>query len=126
MYSYPTSSLKNQRVQCCEELLKLFRKHGHGFLGSNMLVQDESWFYWESSERRQVWVEHENHDFPYAAETKTIVTNSTSADHINGRNDHPLSFPVEKRAIRTMPLKFLSYLKYFLSYRDILDHYGTT
>ncbi|QQP56266.1 Hypothetical protein FKW44_000868, partial [Caligus rogercresseyi] len=32
---------KTQRV-------KLFQDHGEDFLGSHLLVQDESWFYWDS------------------------------------------------------------------------------
>ena len=48
---------KTQRVKCCKDLLKLFRDHGEPYLGSHLLVQDESWFYWESAERREVWVE---------------------------------------------------------------------
>ncbi|QQP53313.1 Histone-lysine n-methyltransferase setmar-like protein, partial [Caligus rogercresseyi] len=45
---------KTQRVKCCQDLLKLFQDHGEDFLGSHLLVQDESWFYWDSAERRQV------------------------------------------------------------------------
>ena len=48
---------KTQRVKCCQDLLKLFQDHGEDFLGSHLLVQDESWFYWDSAERREVWVE---------------------------------------------------------------------
>ncbi|QQP53423.1 Uncharacterized protein FKW44_005904 [Caligus rogercresseyi] len=48
---------KTQRVKCCQDLLKLFQDHGEDFLGSHLLVQDESWFYWDSAERRQVWAE---------------------------------------------------------------------
>ncbi|QQP37615.1 Uncharacterized protein FKW44_017937 [Caligus rogercresseyi] len=33
---------KTQRVKCCQDLLKLFQDHGEDFLGSQMLVQDES------------------------------------------------------------------------------------
>ncbi|QQP37437.1 Histone-lysine n-methyltransferase setmar-like protein, partial [Caligus rogercresseyi] len=36
---------KTQRVKCCQDLLKLFQDHGEDFLGSHLLVQDESWFY---------------------------------------------------------------------------------
>ncbi|QQP40986.1 Transposase [Caligus rogercresseyi] len=46
---------KTQRVKCCQDLLKLFQDHGEDFLGSHLLVQDESWFYWDLAERRQVW-----------------------------------------------------------------------
>ncbi|QQP53344.1 Uncharacterized protein FKW44_005798 [Caligus rogercresseyi] len=46
-----------QRVKCYQDLLKLFQDHGEDFLGSQLLVQDESWFYWDSAERRQVWAE---------------------------------------------------------------------
>ncbi|QQP57301.1 Uncharacterized protein FKW44_002233, partial [Caligus rogercresseyi] len=46
-----------QRVKCCQDLLKLFQDHGEDFLGSHLLVQDQSWFYWDSAERRQVWAE---------------------------------------------------------------------
>ncbi|QQP58201.1 Histone-lysine n-methyltransferase setmar-like protein [Caligus rogercresseyi] len=48
---------KTQRVKCCQDLLKLFQDHGEDFLGSHLLVQDKSWFYWDSAERRQVWAE---------------------------------------------------------------------
>ncbi|QQP53580.1 Uncharacterized protein FKW44_006105 [Caligus rogercresseyi] len=48
---------KTQRVKCCQDLLKLFQDHREDFLGSHLLVQDESWFYWDSAERRQVWAE---------------------------------------------------------------------
>ncbi|QQP42116.1 Histone-lysine n-methyltransferase setmar-like protein, partial [Caligus rogercresseyi] len=33
---------KTQRVKCCQDLLKLFQDHGEDFLGSHLLVQDES------------------------------------------------------------------------------------
>ncbi|QQP53969.1 Transposase [Caligus rogercresseyi] len=46
-----------QRVKCCQDLLKLFQDHGEDFLGSHLLVQDKSWFYLDSAERRQVWAE---------------------------------------------------------------------
>ncbi|QQP34758.1 Uncharacterized protein FKW44_022750 [Caligus rogercresseyi] len=45
---------KTQRVKCCQDLLKLFQDHGEDFLVSHLLVQDESWFYWDSTEWRQV------------------------------------------------------------------------
>ncbi|QQP51711.1 Transposase [Caligus rogercresseyi] len=48
---------KTQRVKCCQDLLKLLQDHGEDFLGSHLLVQDDSWFYWDSAERRQVWAE---------------------------------------------------------------------
>ncbi|QQP38540.1 Uncharacterized protein FKW44_019136, partial [Caligus rogercresseyi] len=48
---------KTQRVKCCQDLLKLFQEHGEDFLGSHLLVQDESRFYWDLAERRQVWAE---------------------------------------------------------------------
>ncbi|QQP52228.1 Uncharacterized protein FKW44_004316, partial [Caligus rogercresseyi] len=32
-------------------------EHGEDFLGYHLLVQDESWFYWDLAERRQVWAE---------------------------------------------------------------------
>ncbi|QQP42349.1 Uncharacterized protein FKW44_016975 [Caligus rogercresseyi] len=48
---------KTQRVKCCQDLLKLFQDHGEDFLGSHLLVQDKSWFYWDSAERRQFWAE---------------------------------------------------------------------
>ncbi|QQP36428.1 Uncharacterized protein FKW44_021529, partial [Caligus rogercresseyi] len=41
---------KTQRV-------KLFQDNGEDFLGSHLLVQDESWFYWDLAERKQVWAE---------------------------------------------------------------------
>ncbi|QQP39039.1 Transposase [Caligus rogercresseyi] len=40
---------KTQRVKCCQDLLKLFQDHREDFLGSHLLVQDESWFYWDSA-----------------------------------------------------------------------------
>ncbi|QQP53826.1 Transposase, partial [Caligus rogercresseyi] len=43
---------KTQRVKCCQDLLKLFQDHGEDFLGSHLLVQDESWFYWDSADPR--------------------------------------------------------------------------
>ncbi|QQP53537.1 Transposase [Caligus rogercresseyi] len=48
---------KTQRVKCCQDLLKLFQDHREDFLEFHLLVQDESWFYWDSAERRQVWAE---------------------------------------------------------------------
>ncbi|QQP38024.1 ATP-dependent DNA helicase [Caligus rogercresseyi] len=33
---------KTQRVKCCQDLLKLFQDHGEDFLGSHLLVEDES------------------------------------------------------------------------------------
>ncbi|QQP40450.1 Hypothetical protein FKW44_014486, partial [Caligus rogercresseyi] len=48
---------KTQQVKCCQDLLKLFQDHGEDFLGSNLLVQDKSWFYWDLAERRQVCAE---------------------------------------------------------------------
>ena len=47
---------KKDRVKCSRELLKLFCHLGERFLGSHLLVQDESWFLWDSIERREVWV----------------------------------------------------------------------
>ncbi|QQP53467.1 Hypothetical protein FKW44_005968, partial [Caligus rogercresseyi] len=41
---------KKQRVKCCQDLLKLFQDHGEDFLGSHLLVQDKSRFYWDSTE----------------------------------------------------------------------------
>ncbi|QQP42161.1 Uncharacterized protein FKW44_016740 [Caligus rogercresseyi] len=41
---------KTQRVKCCQGLLKLFQDHREDFLGSHLLVQDKSWFYWDSAE----------------------------------------------------------------------------
>ncbi|QQP41003.1 Uncharacterized protein FKW44_015247 [Caligus rogercresseyi] len=35
----------------------MFQDNGEDFLGSHLLVQDESWLYWDSAERRQVWAE---------------------------------------------------------------------
>ncbi|QQP51868.1 Uncharacterized protein FKW44_013339, partial [Caligus rogercresseyi] len=43
---------KTQRVKCCQDLLKLFQDHGEDFLGSHLLVQDKSWFYWDSVDTR--------------------------------------------------------------------------
>ncbi|QQP38980.1 Uncharacterized protein FKW44_019720 [Caligus rogercresseyi] len=51
---------KTQREKCCQDLLKLFQDHG--FLGSHLLVQDESWFYWDSAERRKVWAEPDSEE----------------------------------------------------------------
>ncbi|QQP56197.1 Transposase [Caligus rogercresseyi] len=48
---------KTQRVKCCQDLLKVFQDHEEDFLGSHLLVQDESWYYWDSAEQRQVWAE---------------------------------------------------------------------
>ncbi|QQP56026.1 Hypothetical protein FKW44_000550, partial [Caligus rogercresseyi] len=36
---------KTQQVKCCQDLLKLFQDHWEDFLGSHLLVQDESWFF---------------------------------------------------------------------------------
>ena len=48
---------KRERVVCCRTLLKLFRHPREPFLGSHLFVQDESWFYWDSTERRKTWVD---------------------------------------------------------------------
>ncbi|QQP55173.1 Uncharacterized protein FKW44_008273, partial [Caligus rogercresseyi] len=47
---------KRQRVKCCQDLLKLFQDHREDYLGSHMLVQDKSWFYWDSTEQGEVCV----------------------------------------------------------------------
>ncbi|QQP57529.1 Uncharacterized protein FKW44_002547 [Caligus rogercresseyi] len=48
---------KTQRVKCCQDLLNLFQNHEEDFQWSHLLVQDESWFYWDSEKRRQVMAE---------------------------------------------------------------------
>ncbi|QQP42094.1 Transposase, partial [Caligus rogercresseyi] len=45
-----SEAYKTQRVKCCQDLLKLFQDHGEDFLGSHLLVQDDSWFYWDSAD----------------------------------------------------------------------------
>ena len=52
-----TTSLKQQRVECCKALVELFNNHGLEFLGFNLLVQDESCIFWDQEESRQVWIE---------------------------------------------------------------------
>ncbi|QQP54754.1 Uncharacterized protein FKW44_007689 [Caligus rogercresseyi] len=96
---------KTQRVKCCQDLLKLFEDHGENFLGSHLLVQDESWFYWDSAERRQVWAE------PFSTppcETDSEEDDDSDGvhleaeagiDHCTTCRDHTLSQP-EKDKIR--------------------------
>ena len=48
---------KKERVECYQALIMLYQTYGFVFLASHLLVQDESWFYWDSSERREVWVD---------------------------------------------------------------------
>ncbi|QQP42310.1 Hypothetical protein FKW44_016930, partial [Caligus rogercresseyi] len=48
---------KMQRVKYCQDILKLFQDHSEDYIGYNLLVQDKSFFYWDSTEWREVWVE---------------------------------------------------------------------
>ena len=48
---------KKERVECCQALIMLYHTYGFVFLASHLLVHDESWFYWDSSEQREVWME---------------------------------------------------------------------
>ena len=48
---------KKERVECYQALIMLYQTYGFVFLASHLLVQDESWFYWDSSEQREVWVD---------------------------------------------------------------------
>ena len=45
---------KRQRIQCCEDILKLFRTNARSFLGSHYLVQDESLIPWDFEDNRRV------------------------------------------------------------------------
>ena len=47
---------KRQRIQCCKDILKLFRTNARSFLGSHYLVQDESWIPWDFENYRRVWI----------------------------------------------------------------------
>ena len=44
-------------MECCQALIMLYQTYGFVLLASYLLVQGESWFYWDSNERREVWVE---------------------------------------------------------------------
>ena len=47
---------KRQRIQCCKDIVKLFRTNARSFLGSHYLVQDESWIPWDFEDNRRVWI----------------------------------------------------------------------
>ena len=47
---------RKERVECYQALIMLYQTYEFVFLASHLLVQDESWLYWDSSERREVWV----------------------------------------------------------------------
>ena len=68
---------KKERVECCQALIMLYQTYGFVFLASHLLVQDESWFYWDSSKRREVWVDpHGKHSItPKVRQTnrKTMI-----------------------------------------------------
>ena len=53
----PALREEQERVECYQALIMLYQTYGFVFLASHLLVQDESWFYWDSSERREVWVD---------------------------------------------------------------------
>ena len=68
---------KKKRVEYYQALIMLYQTYGFVFLASHLLVQDESWFYWDSSEWREVWVDpHEKHSItPKVRQTnrKTLI-----------------------------------------------------
>ncbi|QQP54753.1 Uncharacterized protein FKW44_007688, partial [Caligus rogercresseyi] len=90
---------KTQRVKCCQDLLKLFEDHGENFLGSHLLVQDESWFYWDSAERRQVWAEPTGAREEDDDSDGVHLEAEAGIDHCTTCRDHTLSQP-EKDKIR--------------------------
>ena len=68
---------KKERAECYQALIMLYQTYGFVFLASHLLVQDESWFYWDSSERREVRVDpHGKHSItPKVRQTnrKTMI-----------------------------------------------------
>ncbi|QQP38541.1 Uncharacterized protein FKW44_019137 [Caligus rogercresseyi] len=75
-------SHKTQRVKCCQDLLKLFQDHGEDFLGSHLLVQDESRFYWDLAERRQVWAEPTGARFSTPCQTDSEEDDDSDGVHL--------------------------------------------
>ena len=50
-------SNKAARVTCCKELLELFSTKGFQYMCSNYVAEDESWFQWDYTGNRRVWIE---------------------------------------------------------------------
>ncbi|QQP42458.1 Uncharacterized protein FKW44_017132 [Caligus rogercresseyi] len=58
--------------------------YGEDFLGSRLLVKDESWFYWDSAEWRQVWVEpteareEDDDSFGFTCKPRRVIDHCTT------------------------------------------------
>ena len=46
---------KEASVAACTALKTLLKDKGMAFMGSNYLIEDKSWFNWDSKENRRVW-----------------------------------------------------------------------
>ena len=55
-----TKNNKLQRVTCCRALNQIFNQYGYEFLGSNLLIQDETWVNWDSKTRKGVWASQDD------------------------------------------------------------------
>lgn len=51
-----SASNKSARVKCCRSLIKLFNVKGFQYMCPNYLVRNESWFLWDKTEYRRVWI----------------------------------------------------------------------
>lgn len=52
-----SESNKSARITCCKELIKLFNDRGFQYMCSNYVIEDESWFVWDQTGKRRVWIE---------------------------------------------------------------------
>ncbi|QQP48846.1 Uncharacterized protein FKW44_009287 [Caligus rogercresseyi] len=111
---------KTQRVKCCQDLLKLFQDHGEDFLGSHLLVQDKSWFYWDSAERRQVWAEPTGADSEEDDDSDGVHLQAEAViDHCTTCRDHSRPEPMIEY-LRTTGKRFLSLKKDKIRLKDCL------
>lgn len=52
-----SESNKSARIACCRSLIKLFNDKGLQYMGSNYVIEDESWFLWSQTCKRRVWID---------------------------------------------------------------------
>ncbi|QQP55213.1 Transposase [Caligus rogercresseyi] len=111
---------KTQRVKCCQDLLKLFQDHGEDFLGSHLLVQDKSWFYWDSAERRQVWAEPTGPDSEEDDDSDGVHLQAEAGiDHCTTCRDHSRRNTMIEY-LKTTGKRFLSLKKDKIRLKDCL------
>ena len=99
---------KKERVECCPALIMLYQTYGFVLLASHLLVLDESWFYWVSSERREVWVERYTWILHRAAAGKQSDQN-LAGKLFMGCLGEARRFPTQNRPRNTMPLTILAH-----------------